>query len=192
MVRRLDGRNQSSLIPDDFDDFQSGPSTSPPPAFASAALKAQNGANANLFDLLNSSSPSVPAPQAQAAPKAPSFSQPSYQSQQSFNLAQPVQPAMTSRPSYTSTASQSTTSAVSPKPTGASASSGGLGGFDDLWNTSLSSAGVKAAKKPSGGKTMSDLDREKAMGSLWGKTQQQQAGGAAKPSGGSGFDDLLM
>jgi len=109
---------------------------------------------------------------------------------------------MTSRPSYTSATSQSTVPAVSPKPTGASSSSGGgLGGFDDLWNTSLSSAGVKVAQKQTGGKTMGDLDREKAMGSLWGKTQQQQqaggfagasTGAASNPSGGSGFDDLLM
>ena len=109
-----------------------------------------------------------------------------------------LQPAMTSRPSYNTALStpfvKSPSSAVtSPKPTSGST-------FDDLWNTSLTSAGGQA--KPTGGtgtgngnKTIKDLEKEKAMDKLWGPavgagSNGQKPQSSAKPSGG--FDDLLF
>ncbi|KAJ6455434.1 hypothetical protein C8R45DRAFT_1036341 [Mycena sanguinolenta] len=104
------------------------------------------------------------------------------------------------------------TTAGSPAPTPA-APSKPASSFDDLWSMSLGSS--SAAAKPatpgagatSGGKSIKDLEKEKAMAGLWGSGQQQQQKPAAMGSGmmgmgtggmGSGFttsssglDDLL-
>ena len=174
------------LITDDFDDFQSGPSTVPAP---SAPQKTAAAANANLFDFLDSA-PSVATPttQAKAAPPSYTFAQPSQQA--------PTMPAITGRPSYSSytsppPASSAATSALSPKPTGGSST------FDDLFTSSLSSMGGASSKgKGTGVKSMGDLEKEKAMSGLWGSSGGQggQQGSNAqqqKPASG-GFDDLLF
>ncbi|WVQ82095.1 hypothetical protein IAT38_004223 [Cryptococcus sp. DSM 104549] len=187
---------------DDFDDFQQAPSAAPAPAAASKP------ANANVFDLLNSAPSSAPPPSHQ--PRAPSLSSPAfspplsttssaapnYSSMISPQLAKPNNPT---RPSYTNAASTSTPAALSPKPTGGST-------FDDLFASSLSSMGGQAKSTgaqagQAGGKTIKDLEKEKAMSSLWGpaggaKPQGQTKGSAQpappKPAAGNNFDDLLM
>lgn len=195
---------------DDFDDFQSGPSMQPAPAAAKPAAAA-GGANANLFDLLNSSAPnSVPAQSVGHAARAPSLSaplQPNFGgARQSSFSQQPMtsppimggqQPIMASRPSYTTSTSTAggTGGVVSPKPSGST--------FDDLWTTSLSSVGGSNGVKPTGsggpGKTIAEMEKEKAMNKLWGPTpgaasvgQAQGGQQQAKSSGGGAFDDLLM
>ena len=108
----------------------------------------------------------------------------------------PSQPVMQSRPSYTTAPSSTSVSptVTSPKPTSGST-------FDDLWTTSLTSAGgqAKATTGAGAGKTIKDLEKEKAMDKLWGPTPtarpaqaagQSQPTSPAKPSGG--FDDLLI
>jgi hypothetical protein len=101
----------------------------------------------------------------------------------------------------------STGTAVKPPATASSSKpSGGAGGFDDLWATSLSSlgAGVSPSSTGNGGKNKSiqELEREKATASLWGSSSTstnaprapaQPAMGASKPAAGPSttFDDLL-
>jgi epsin len=71
---------------------------------------------------------------------------------------------------------------TSPQATATTTKSGG--GFDDLWNLSLASAG-KAVPSSGGdaqGKSMRDLQKEKSTAGLWG-------GGGAASQGG---DDLLL
>lgn len=177
---------RADFDPDDFDDFQSAPTaTTSAPVARPAAAPAPSSANANLFDMLNSGNASKP-----AAAAAPAHSQrpPSY-----GNMMPSMAPAPISRPSYTSPPTANAPSAVSPKPTGPSKST-----FDDLFASSLTSMGGSTnGTQKTGAKSMKDLEQEKAMNSLWGPSTGSQsskpAGQAApKPSGGSGFDDLLM
>lgn len=82
------------------------------------------------------------------------------------------------------------TSASKPAVTTTSSSGGGLGGFDDLWNTSLSSAG---GSKPaaSGKKTIAEMEREKTMASLWGAPANNASSPAQQKPSSGGFEDLL-
>ncbi|WWC72302.1 uncharacterized protein I206_106264 [Kwoniella pini CBS 10737] len=173
---------------DDFDDFQEAPSASTAPA------PTQGGANnANLFNLLNSNTSSVPAPQAAAqtfsATQPPAYN---FSPQQSQNRAPPT---IASRPSYSS--------GVTSPPITSPPAKGGASTFDDLFNSSLTSMGGQStANKQVDSKTVADLQKEKTMNSLWGSTpsgpsqghssaaaQQQNAN---KNLGGGGFDDLLL
>lgn len=115
---------------------------------------------------------------------------------------------------YTATPVMSPTSAQSamkspmsagPTPSAATSSTkSGGGGFDDLWTMSLGSAATSKPAGPAGGKSIRDLEKEKAQAGIWGAQSQVRlpAGGFAKPtapSGGSGGggasagpDDLLL
>ena len=92
-----------------------------------------------------------------------------------------------------------------PTPSAATSSTkSGGGGFDDLWTMSLGSAATSKPAGPAGGKSIRDLEKEKAQAGIWGAQSQVRlpAGGFAKPtapSGGSGGggasagpDDLLL
>lgn len=188
---------------DDFDDFQSAPSgTTSAAAPKPAAAPASSGNNANLFDLLNSGSTAKPAA---AAPPSYGSAMPAMGAgftsppAASPGLGMPslAPAAPTSRPSYTSPPVAGASSALSPKATGGPSKASN---FDDLFASSLTSMGGSAngnAQKP-GTKSMKDLEQEKAMNKLWGPSPGSQApktsgsSGPAKPSGGGGFDDLLM
>lgn len=80
------------------------------------------------------------------------------------------------------------------------------GGFDDLWNLSLASSG-KSVSSPGGGngegKSMKDLQKEKATAGLWGGGGRPGASSMTGSAGfgnfggsgagtGSGGDDLLL
>ena len=91
-----------------------------------------------------------------------------------------------------------TTSTTQTRTTGSSAN------FDDLWSMSLGPTSMKpagASANTSAGKSIKDLEREKAMSGLWGG--QKPAGGAAAGAGAFGSfasgnstasagDDLLL
>jgi len=100
------------------------------------------------------------------------------------------------------TSSLSHQPATSAKPTAAPAKSGN---FDDLWSLSL--GGPTAAKPGSAGagKSIKDLEKEKAMAGLWGGQQRPTGGippqaaafgtfgnGAPASSSAGGADDLLL
>jgi epsin len=79
--------------------------------------------------------------------------------------------------------------------------------FDDLWSMSLGSSTTAKPATPgaAGGKSIKDLEKEKAMNGLWGSGGQKPPAmgmgmgmgsgmgmsGGAPPSSSSGFDDLL-
>ncbi len=188
---------------DEFDDFQQALSIQP--ANPSTPKPAASN-NAGLFDLLGSTSTAAVSSQPQnrmSSLSSPLRSSPPATTPNYTSMMSPVQPKLSNptRPSYIST------SGVTAKPAGAST-------FDDLWTTSLGSIGSGgkangANGQPGGaasGKTIKDLEKEKAMSSLWGSgearmdmgTGQIQAQSPAKPSfnggggGGGGGDDLLL
>ena len=76
--------------------------------------------------------------------------------------------------------------------------------FDDLWSMSLGSGGSSTTKSgaTTAGKSIKDIEKEKAMAGIWGAQQKPTVGGGAAPAtfGGfgtatpssSGADDLLL
>ena len=197
---------------DDFDDFQQAPNLQPT---APTAVTPAISSNAGLFNLVGSTNSadgtaaSRP-PQNQMSPLSspiratPTSNGPNYSSMISPALPKPSNPT---RPTYNSTPS---TLGVTPQPKPAAAST-----FDDLWQTSLTSIGGQA-KANSGsngmsslvnagrsGKTIKDLEKEKAMSSLWGtgvsgmankngQTPMQGQTMSTLGGEGGGGDDLLL
>jgi len=99
-------------------------------------------------------------------------------------------------------------SSSAAKPPATASSKSSSANFDDLWNLSL---GGPTSAKPAGGattgKSIKDLEKEKAMAGLWGGQQPKPSGGAAgsqqnafgafgnaapPSSSGEGIDDLLF
>lgn len=125
---------------------------------------------------------------------------PGYASSTPLSPPAAFQQPQQSKPNYSSTPTASSALGLKPATTGAAApASKGTGGFDELWSSSLSGFGgaSASASKPAAGdgqkKSMLDLEREKAQGSLWGNNgnagQQQQQ---QKPASSGGFDDFLL
>ncbi|GFZ51112.1 ENTH domain-containing protein [Saitozyma sp. JCM 24511] len=188
------------LRSDDFDDFQTAPSSAAA-APAPVAAPAGRPSNAGLFDLLNNPSKGLSGPPLSGPPlSGPPLSNPVLGSR----------PSMTpSAPSYTSTTSV-TSPGAAPAPGQAQAKPTSGSTFDDLWTTSLSTMGKNgSAPKPTpkagtGGKTIRDLEQEQTMSKLWGPTTttttnanvnanaSASANGAAQKPAGGGFDDLLL
>jgi epsin len=199
---------------DDFDDFQSAP---PPPVAnpvpsmrplqTQLAKPSVPAGGANVFDLLNASqttqSPAVASPMG-----APLMNRPSY-SGSSMGVgggmgSTPLMPAMSMTPNLggRSTPSQGT----KPTPTTKATAN-----FDDLWSTSLTSttgrpaaaaAGGSGMGGAIGGKSIMDLQREKAQAAIWGSPAQGKTGGntglgigggaPSNSNASSGLDDLLL
>lgn len=125
------------------------------------------------------------------------FAQP-MQSQSLFGGA-PLQPtfsasAAAQKPPFSSTPS---TGPVAQKPAAAATS------FDDLWSMSLGSKSTTGTASTGAGKSIKDLEKEKATAGLWGGAGQQQRppnmGGSSfgnfgnsTGSSSSGGDDLLL
>ncbi|KAF5382780.1 hypothetical protein D9615_002751 [Tricholomella constricta] len=198
---------------DDFADFQAAPvqatttgTAAPVPAPAAGAVKP------NLMDLLNST-PARPAGFGQPQ-QPPAFgaagmgimgvgggnsmhrasSSLSFQSRQQFSSsplqAQPLYGGAAPRP------------AAAPAAAPAKPSSGGA--FDDLWSMSLG-AKPAAAGSAAVGKSIKDLEKEKAMAGLWGGQKPMGTGAGAKANAFGAFgastttttnstsgDDLLL
>ena len=175
---------------DDFDDFQSAPSvttvTAPAPTPSLIATKAPSAAPAaskpaaNVFQLLNATSP-VPSPSVGRPPMGYGYGQGSGMVPSPAPTFAPMKPATPTTPAPAAPAK---------------ATSGG--GFDDLWTMSL--GGSKPATPAAGsttGKTIQDLQREKASQAFWGAGTGAHKPGSASIGGGhfaapAGADDLLL
>jgi epsin len=59
--------------------------------------------------------------------------------------------------------------------------------FDDLWSMSLGSSASKPATGGGGGKSIKDLEKEKAQAGIWGSGQN---GGVASSGGMGGFGNF--
>ena len=211
---------------DDFDDFQSAPAvvsptqTSVPP-------------KSNVFEFLAAGqgnktvTPIQPQPSAYAAQR---FSTPSAPILQSPTVPTPLSPTVATpqsgfsgfsqqplRPNYMNTGSSFSTpvtSASPPIPQAKSAftspptttTKSGGGNFDDLWSMGLGSTGTaktSANANSNAGKSIKDIEKEKAQAAIWGSqaTQKPNAfatfgsggfAGGSSTSGASGGDDLLL
>ncbi|KIM29942.1 hypothetical protein M408DRAFT_328395 [Serendipita vermifera MAFF 305830] len=199
---------------DDFDDFQSAPNAPAPPAVQPTPASKPAAGGANVFDLLNA---------APAAPPVAPMSRPMYggmgKSNQGdvFGGGAPLMPAtsMTPSPMYKQpipTASTPVAAAGGRSTPGGTAIKSSAN-FDDLWSSTLTST-VGRSSTPVGGasgtagKSIMDLQKEKAQAAFWGNNSQQQQQGQAKPAtmgggfggaaapsgggGGGGLDDLLL
>jgi len=203
---------------DDFADFQAAPSSAPVVASSTALLAASpvaaTAGKPNLMDLLTSTSPTTSRPVQSSQPQpfgtlnaalAPPLSQvrPSSTPASAPAAAYAAMPTMSVRSAVNSPVTTGTTST-----TAGSSKLSGAGGFDDLWTMSL---GSTAAGKPSGnsasGKSIRDLEKEKAHTGIWGSRPPVAPAPAASssgfgsfvkpaaPSGGmssGGPDDLLL
>lgn len=179
------------MIPsvDDFDDFQSAPpvttATAPAPTPSLMAAPAPSAPPAskpaaNVFDLLN------------ATRAAPSPSTTAARPPMGYGLGSGMVP--TPVPTFAPMKPATPTTPVSAVP--AKATSGG--GFDDLWTMSLggSKPSTPAASSTTG-KTIQDLQREKASQAFWGAGSRTHKPGSASVGAGqfaapSGADDLLL
>jgi len=169
---------------DDFDDFQSAPSattTAPVPAPSPMAATAPaSKPAANVFDLLN------------ATPAAPASATAAGRPSMGYGMGGGTMPSRT--PTF---APMKPATPASPVPAASAKATNG-GGFDDLWTMSL--GGSKPSTPAAGsntGKTIQDLQREKASQVFWGAGTSTHRPGSASIGGGqsaasSGADDLLL
>jgi len=171
---------------DDFDDFQSAPPATTaapvPKASLMAAVAPASKPAANVFDLLNAT---------RAAP-APSPSATAGRLPVGYGTGSGIMPSPA--PTFAPMKPATPTTPASAVP--AKAASGG--GFDDLWAMSL--GGSKPSTPTPGsttGKTIQDLQREKASQAFWGAGTGTHKPGSTSIGGGqfaapSGADDLLL
>ncbi|KAG8836145.1 Epsin-3, clathrin recruitment and traffic between the Golgi and endosome [Serendipita sp. 400] len=210
---------------DDFDDFQSAPSAVPAaiaPLPAHATLVGKSAAPpayaTNVFDLLNATAPSP-----SMGATAPSMVRPTQTtstlgsgsgSGMGMNAplmpTNPMMPSMAHKPMGQSTlggrATPTQGGRSTPTPANSSKSSAN---FDDLWSSSLSGTGRSSTPgaTSTSGKTIMDLQKEKAQASFWGAGQAQQpkpagmgtgmgagmgGSGASSSNANNGLDDLLF
>ncbi|KIJ54517.1 hypothetical protein M422DRAFT_24460 [Sphaerobolus stellatus SS14] len=211
---------------DEFDAFQSAP-VSPPAYQASTATSA---AKLNVFDVLNHTQPTTAAPPVlsraptqQTQPgwqQTPLATQPQPARPNYFGGATPLaatpgvggmggatNPISPVRSNFTGGAARSS---PAPASTQGHASTKSSSNFDDLLSFGLGMSAKPAAAPSGAGKSIKDLEREKAQAGIWrasqGPSQSSQAGfgafgsftsGASAPAGGSGAassggDDLLL
>jgi epsin len=195
----------SNPFVDDFDDFQSAP----PPV--SAPIQATVGFTpapvgpkpaSNVFDLLRQTKPAisaVPTTLPQYSAGTPAFSGPQAQP----TVVRPNYGPSSSNPFGVLSPSTSGTPAVAASTSVTSPKSSS--NFDDLWSISMganASASKPSASGPAGaGKSIKDLEREKAMAGMWGSAPPAGSAGtrafgttAASNTGfgTGGGDDLLL
>jgi epsin len=211
---------------DDFDDFQSAPvSPAPAPlAFSQTPMQAsaQGNSKPNLFDILNQSTPSAATSAAPVASRAPTQQQSWPQSPLQAQTARPnymgggsmggmgstpMSPVPSSFTGGSGALSPTPASASSPRPPPGSAhpTAKSASNFDDLWSLGLGAsakAGAGSSGNVTAGKSIKDLEREKAQAGIWGASQgtaNQASVGAFGAFGNSnaggssgGGDDLLL
>lgn len=197
----------NQIIDDDFDDFKSAPSptTSPPPMMAKPVQAV------SLMDMLNSTpaAPVAPTPfastmgmgmgMAQAPPRTNMTSAPPMMYAQ-----QPMAPnymagggmgMFNAAPAAPSSVVRATSSGSAPKPASSA-------NFDDLWSMSFGAPAKPAATNTNSaaGKSIKDLEREKAQAGIWGGGAKPPGVAPAPAQGGfgnfgsmsGGGDDLLL
>ena len=183
----------------------------------SAPTVASKPASANVFDMLGS----TPAPTSSAsagsfaslgtAPLQPMTAQsPNYISatpRPAFNVMSPTNPSSALRSTQLGGNATVTTTASAPTPAKASNNNNN---FDDLWSLSLGSSNPSSSSKPvtgggdslATGKSIKDLEKEKASASMWGGSNTSAvkvgAGFGGVPAAATsstlsgGVDDLLL
>ncbi|KAI6129725.1 hypothetical protein EDD16DRAFT_1804609 [Pisolithus croceorrhizus] len=216
----------TSIDDDDFAEFQVAPTS---PTHSSTSSKP------TLLEMLSSSPPQPTA--LPAAASKPAFTSSTFKST-SFNAlaattttgkavnaaqiaptpsnlwaaSRPLSPTGPSR-TTTRTSSAGNRASMSHVNTSAPTPSKGLSGFEDLWSMSLASTSTgPGGKSSSNGKSIKDLEKEKAGAGIWASSQRPATAaptgtsgalgnnfgnfGSSKPGGGfstaGGGDDLLL
>ncbi|KAG6909291.1 hypothetical protein DXG01_001235 [Tephrocybe rancida] len=175
---------------DDFADFQAAPvqaATAPAPALTPAA--APTNTQPNLMALLASTQPTYTAPRPAQQPQ-PSFVGNTNTGfggmhRPSQSLSSPV--SFSAAPMQAQSLFGGAPLAPAPAPTVAPASAkpaSGAGAFDDLWSMSMGGSSKPTAASGQG-KSIKDLEREKATAGLWGG--QKPAAAPAKMGMGMGM-----
>ena len=214
-------------IDDDFGDLQAAPTATPA---VQTTTPAAGVANQNLMNLLNAtparttglpattgvvqSQPQAgfgmgglghrqtPSLSAQFSSPIPAQSPPMMQPQ-SFSIGGPLKPTQPSMGFGMGGATLGGNPAARPQ--SAAASTTKSANFDDLWSLGLGSTAkpVSTNNTGTGGKSIKDLEKEKAQAGLWGNQAKpppgaQQFGAfgsfgtAAPPSSSAGNDDFLL
>ncbi|KAJ7868745.1 hypothetical protein B0H14DRAFT_3084018 [Mycena olivaceomarginata] len=188
-------------VDDDFDDFQAAP-VSPGVAAPLSFGAPVTAAKPSLHDMLNKGAATPPA----FAPQPPRTGSGFGGAPMGMGMGAPIQPAsagghrfggsisspplqpqtQAQAPNYTGmgmgsmaplTAQSGAGKAGTPAPASKPAAS-----FDDLWSMSLGSGSKPATPNPgpgaTGGKSIKDLEREKATAGLWGSGARSGSGGA--------------
>ncbi|PCH40406.1 ENTH-domain-containing protein [Wolfiporia cocos MD-104 SS10] len=188
---------------DDFDDFQTAP-TSAPLAPAIPATQPAKPLSPPLFQAQAPLKAVSPPLQAMSSPihaaLTPGAARASYMSPMQ-NPMFPSQPALTPQPVRSNTSPPVAGTQAQAKPASSA-------NFDDLWSMSLGSAAAKPAASPAPAKSIKEIEKEKAQAGIWGTGQSRppMGGGfgsfgsaastpaaAAPPSSsGNGLDDLLF
>ncbi|KAH7885204.1 hypothetical protein F5I97DRAFT_1347265 [Phlebopus sp. FC_14] len=208
---------------DDFADFQAAPSSSSPPG----------GARPTLLEMLGSSPPQtsrIAAANATAASQVTRTTSPPAYARSSFDMLSPTntntaRQSQTFTTGYTHSNLWSSSRPLSPTtstvPAGSTAAAvpnrappstastpgptKGVSGFEDLWSMSLGAQSSSTTGKVTAtGKSIKDLEKEKAQAGLWAPSQKPGtpvAGvgslgsfgtGTATSSMSGGADDLLL
>lgn len=170
------GKLRNILSDDDFADFQAAPTSAPTSAPAAPTKP-------SLMEMLNSTPSQTTRPSASINPMAnnnlfgmlsptSTATPPTYTNQNQMSVFGAGMTGTMTRPTSTPAAVVSTAAKPSSN-------------FDDLWSMSLASSTSRPAV--GGGKSIKDLEKEKAQVGIWGSGQN--AGGA---SGGamSGFGNF--
>ncbi|KAJ8481753.1 hypothetical protein ONZ45_g15196 [Pleurotus djamor] len=207
-----------SLDDDDFADFQAAPVS---PSASSTVATPSVAPKPNLMDMLSQGptrSNTLPTPAVQAQPAYGGMGMNAgmggvgHRPSMSGSFSSPMQPMQAAQQSiFGGAAMKPTVSAVPPRttmtpssaamtPTSTTSSKGGSN-FDDLWSMSLGSSASKPATGTGQGKSIKDLEREKAMAGLWGAGGKPPAGAGASsfgnfgngaPASSNNGDDLLL
>ncbi|KAG6377171.1 hypothetical protein JVT61DRAFT_1223 [Boletus reticuloceps] len=197
----------SGFDDDDFADFQAAPSA-PSPASPPAA-------RATLMEMLNNSarppaSTVNPTPQSQRTTSPPSFNAPlnplaavtNNRPSQSFAATMSPMPAQNTLWTSSQPLSPATSTPVTRTPIAAASNkapasgaapsvpSKGLSGFEDLWSMSLGgSSSSTTAKSTTAGKSIKDLEKERAHAGIWAISQKP--GGATGPATNMGLGNAF-
>ncbi len=103
----------------------------------------------------------------------------------------PVMNPISARSTVTSPVTTTTTSSAAVSATTKTGSAGG--GFDDLWSMSVgSSTAGKPAGSAAAGKSIRDLEKEKAQAGIWGaQSRMRPQVPASSPAATSGFGSFV-
>ncbi|OJA14360.1 hypothetical protein AZE42_04960 [Rhizopogon vesiculosus] len=200
-IRRFFQKADVGRADDDFTDFQAAPS-SPPPTSAAPPPSTKP----TLMEMLQSTSPPTAnrapmmSPALLGKPATPAAfgntpmgslsptNRQTFSSGSSGNMwsaSRPLSPTTSARPSMSAAP---TTLAAAPAKASPVAPPKPAANFDDLWSLSLgTSTTSSAAKTGNTGKSIKDLEKEKAQAGIWASSQKP---GAVQMGMGSGFGNF--
>ncbi|KAG0691901.1 hypothetical protein DFH29DRAFT_974356, partial [Suillus ampliporus] len=201
-----------SLDDDDFADFQAAPSSPVPSSPAPASVAAPPSIKPTLMEMLRSTSPPTANRASMMSPslgsQAPRPAAPPAYSNSSMRALSPTNrqffsptaggssnnmwststPLSPTTPVRTSMSAAPFPPAAAPPKSSSAAPPKSSSNFDDLWSLSLgTSSTTSTVKSGNTGKSIKDLEKEKAQAGIWASSQKP---GAAQMGMGGGFGNF--